>query len=571
MRSRFRRILLFILGALCLASCEARSALRIDVDEDGGGTVQVEVWLDAEAAARTILFDTPAFGDLADAGWTFEGPLPQDDGQLIRATKEFSQADQLPGVIAEVAGPDGPLRDFELVRDRSFATQRWELTGTVDLRDGLASLSDSELTGLLGGFPLGYRPEDLALAAPGGQPVESVVSVEVFVHLPADLDDHNGEVLESRVAGATPTTTAPAPSDSATRVERVTRKDVHWAPSFADPNPLNLKAASKSSSLAPRLWRWAAQAIGIVGLCALAFVLANGLLDQVRERRRIARRKARLAAVQGPAPEPEVIDSGPPSPGPVVPAGADARNEDGADHSAGLWQAPIEPVSSAPVEGGAGAARPAEHTVANRRPAGLRLMVVETSGVLFAGADPVNDLLVPHVRARGSTLTPSQITDWYVARVVGGLPAADFWMGLGIMGDPVLLDDAYARRYELTEDVVEFLTQARDRGFELAAVGEEVPEWIGVFRQRFGLDEVISWWVSASELGVRPPHPGLLQAVARTTGIPPEQTMMIGRSVPMLDVARRQGCRTVQYAPDLTASGGGHSILRSFESTPASH
>ena len=90
---------------------------------------------------------------------------------------------------------------------------------------------------------------------------------------------------------------------------------------------------------------------------------------------------------------------------------------------AAVWSAPSPgagapgPVRSAATGGG-----------------GLRLLVVETAGVLFDVIDPVNDLLVPHVRARGSALRPAQIDDWYVARVVGGLPPGDFWAGLGVAG-----------------------------------------------------------------------------------------------------------------------------------------
>ena len=80
-----------------------------------------------------------------------------------------------------------------------------------------------------------------------------------------------------------------------------------------------------------------------------------------------------------------------------------------------------------------------------RRAAGaVRLLVIETAGVLFSASDPVQELLVPHVRARGSTLSPAEVNESYVSRVVGGLPPAEFWAGLGILGDPMLLDDSYA-------------------------------------------------------------------------------------------------------------------------------
>jgi len=168
------------------------------------------------------------------------------------------------------------------------------------------------------------------------------------------------------------------------------------------------------------------------------------------------------------------------------------------------------------------------------------------------------------VRARGSTLSSAEVNDSYVSRVVGGLPAAEFWAGLGILGDPMLLDDSYARRYELSPDIDEFLGQAIGRGMDVVALGEEAPEWVGVFRQRFALDQLISAWVTSSDVGVRPPHPALVQAALRAAGSAPGAAMVIARNLRLLDGARRLGCRTVQYLPEDTAALGDHPLLQSF-------
>lgn len=562
-----RRLLLLVAALAVLAGCQAEAVLRIQVEEDGGGQVRVELKLDPEAASRTVLFDEPPLvADLEAAGWAVTPPTPQADGAyLMTFTKGFSQPDQLSGVLEEIAGKGGPLSDFSLTREKSFARRTWELRGTVDLTKGLAALSDAELTELLGGHPLGYPKSDLDVSA-AGQPLETAISVSVVAVLPGDLGTHNGQqVKPPRITTTTTTaatTAAEAGAVSTATTEKESANQLRWQPKFGEP-PVNLRATSSATSFMPRLWRWLAYGLAVIAACALLFQLSLGLLEFVRERRRVRRRKARLAAVTRPPTAAE----------PVVEteqlAGLDAAaNGEGGAPSAGLWTTPVPngatgvPAVRSTATGNGSSSEP--------RPAGgLRLLVVETAGALFSAADPVNDLLVPHARARGSTLTPAQMADWYVARVVGGLPAADFWMGVGIMGDPVLLDDAFARRYELSDDIESFLGQARARGLELAAVGEEVPEWVGVFRQRFGLDELINWWISASELGVRPPHPGLLQAVARTTGVPAEQSMLIARSVSLLDAARRLGFRTVQYAPDLTAPSGGHPVLRSFEQVGA--
>ncbi len=559
-----RRLLLFVAALTVLAGCQADVMLRIEVEEDGGGYVQVNVRLDPEAASRTVLFDEPPLvEDLKAAGWQVIPPTPQPDGAyLMIFSKAFSQPDQLAGVLEEVAGKDGPLSGFTLTREKSFARRTWELRGTVDLTRGLASLSDAELTELLGGNPLGYPQSDLDVSA-AGKPLETVVGVTVVAMMPGDLGNHNGQLVQP--LRTTTTTGAEGVASTATTIKQPGNQ-LRWQPSFTE--PVNLRATSSATSIMPRLWRWVAYGLAIIAACALLFQLSIGLLELIRERRRVRRRKARLAATARPVSAVEPVEEV----GELAAVGAPYNGNAGAP-SAGLWTTPVPngATGTAAVRAGVSSATAVTPSSSEPRPAGgLRLLVVETSGALFSAADVVNDLLVPHARARGSMLTPSQLADWYVARVVGGLPAADFWMGVGIMGAPVLLDDAFARRYELSDDIESFLRQARSRGLELAAVGEEVPEWVGVFRQRFGLDELINWWVSASELGVRPPHPGLLQAVARTTGVPAEQSMLIARSVSLLDAARRLGFRTVQYAPDLTVPSGGHPVLRSFEQVGAS-
>ena len=66
--------------------------------------------LDPEAAARTVSFEgRPLVDDLVATGWAVSGPDPLPNGwSRVTATKAFSQADQLAGLIEEVAGPNGP-------------------------------------------------------------------------------------------------------------------------------------------------------------------------------------------------------------------------------------------------------------------------------------------------------------------------------------------------------------------------------------------------------------------------------------------------------------------------------
>ena len=194
----------------------------------------------------------------------------------------------------------------------------------------------------------------------------------------------------------------------------------------------------------------------------------------------------------------------------------------------------------------------------------MAFIVIETTGALVAGRDPVGEIVVPFARERGCVQSVRHIADLYLGRVVGGISPGDFWGGLGLTGDAGLLDDNVARRFELTAHVVEFLGQARRRGVSIVALGDDVPEWTAVLRARFGLDGLIGTWVSSAEVGVRVPHPALLEAVERATALLPDQAMMIGTTRSLLDAATRLGYRTVQYNPGQDDPDSEHPVLRSF-------
>jgi len=177
MRPWCRQLLLLVgvvVGVALLAGCQADVALHIDVNDDGSGRVLASIVVDPEAASRTILFESPPLvDDLKATGWTVTGPTQRaDTTYLLEASKSFSRPDQLPGILEELGGKDGPFRSFRLDRSTSFAKRSWSLTGTVDLTKGLASFSDDELNAQLGGPPLGAdkAAQDAAL----GRPLEEV-------------------------------------------------------------------------------------------------------------------------------------------------------------------------------------------------------------------------------------------------------------------------------------------------------------------------------------------------------------------------------------------------------------
>ncbi len=182
-----RRLIIVALPALALVAgvgCRVDTEMAITVEPDGGGTVTVTVTLDAEAAAEVPDLDQSLLvEDLQATGWTVRGPDPvPGGGAKVVATRRFANPGQLDDVVGQLTVDDGPIRDFRLTRERSFAATRYRLEGTVDLSGGLDAFGDQALRDTLGGQMLGRSPEELA--AELGVPPEEAFGFRVRVQLP---------------------------------------------------------------------------------------------------------------------------------------------------------------------------------------------------------------------------------------------------------------------------------------------------------------------------------------------------------------------------------------------------
>jgi len=183
-----RLALVAALFVLCTA-CKLSIAVGVDVHADGSGVVQATVTFDKEAAERLRRTGGRLeASDLRAAGWTVTGPTAlKDGGAKLVATKPFRTPAELPKVIDEVAGPRRPLRDFKLVRDRSFARTRTEFTGVVDLTAGVDAFGDDRLKEQTGA-DVGVDAKELERQA--GVALNRFFSVQVAVRLPGTVNSN---------------------------------------------------------------------------------------------------------------------------------------------------------------------------------------------------------------------------------------------------------------------------------------------------------------------------------------------------------------------------------------------
>ncbi len=191
------RILLCAVVALVLSACQIDAVIDVEVLEDGSGTVALTTTFDEgvlEAAPELIA--SLRTEDLPNAGWTVEQLESSPQSVVVRATKAFANAEDLNGVLGEIAGPNTLFSDFAVVRTRSFARTNYELTGTVDPLIGLTTFGDDNIAGLVGN-PLGLSLTELEQAA--GRPLEETLSLELNITMPANAEANTTQV-EGRTA-----------------------------------------------------------------------------------------------------------------------------------------------------------------------------------------------------------------------------------------------------------------------------------------------------------------------------------------------------------------------------------
>lgn len=143
-------------AVLLLAGCKVDTTVSITVREDGSGVVAVRVRLDADAVEEAEvgggrLEDRVRLGDLEAAGWRVRPWKRRDDGSArLRISKEFAEPDDLAGVVAELNGPDGPLRDVALSLEEGAVRTQYRFRGAVDLSDLRTGVTtDAELVARL--------------------------------------------------------------------------------------------------------------------------------------------------------------------------------------------------------------------------------------------------------------------------------------------------------------------------------------------------------------------------------------------------------------------------------------
>ena len=269
-----------LLVLLVSSACRVDTTVDIRVDDDGAGDVAVTIV--ADAAAVGLLTEDPTdlrFGDLEQAGWTVDGPVVDDGGITLTATKPFLSPDELGPVLGEILGDDQLITGVSLSQEHDFspiglrpATTSYDFAATIDPGPDLELLGDDVLAGLLGGQPLGRSI--VRVETDAGVPFEGALGLVVNVTLPAG-----------------------ASSDTANVVDDVAT----WSFVYGD-QPVTIDARASVDDILPRVWALIAAIAAILFLLVVLSQIATFVVAKLRtpkgRRRRDQRQRAQRAATR---------------------------------------------------------------------------------------------------------------------------------------------------------------------------------------------------------------------------------------------------------------------------------
>jgi len=136
--------------------------------------------------------------------------------------------------------------------------------------------------------------------------------------------------------------------------------------------------------------------------------------------------------------------------------------------------------------------------------------------------------------------------------------------------------EAQSERYELFEDVLPALEALGGMGVQSVVVSNHIWRLHEIVRE-LGLGAKFEGVINSAHVGYRKPHPAIYRAALQLTGVPPEETVMVGDSLSH-DVrgAERQGIHgvlldragTSPSASEGTSASEGVRVVRTLTELP---
>ena len=149
------------------------------------------------------------------------------------------------------------------------------------------------------------------------------------------------------------------------------------------------------------------------------------------------------------------------------------------------------------------------------------------------------------LHVEGSTYDPAVFID-YTCRIIEAMGGT----GPGVVAAARDLYDAWpaCHHFSLYDEVPDVLRELRADGYTIGLISN-TQRSLTEFERHFSLEGIFSVAISSSDHGYMKPHPSIFEEGLRRAGVPAEEAVMVGDSVPHdIEGALRLGMRGILVA-----------------------
>ena len=177
----------------------------------------------------------------------------------------------------------------------------------------------------------------------------------------------------------------------------------------------------------------------------------------------------------------------------------------------------------------------------------MNWVIFDMMGVIFEVSDDVNDLLVPFIQRRDSSVSSEKINKLYRKASLGEISSYDFWSQLGFESEYPDIEKDYLDSCLKLDP--EFLGIARSlkESYSLAVLSNDVKEWSSYLTGKFGLDKLFKVVVISGEVGYRKPGREIYTVLLDRIHESPSFCVLIDDRSKNLYTASQLGMKTIKF------------------------
>lgn len=199
----------------------------------------------------------------------------------------------------------------------------------------------------------------------------------------------------------------------------------------------------------------------------------------------------------------------------------------------------------------------------------MNWVVFDMMGVIFEVADDVNELLVPFIQRRNSSVSHEKINELYRKASLGEIGSYDFWRQSGFEGEyPDIEKDYLDSCLKLDPEFMSIAGSLKET-YSLAVLSNDVKEWSSYLRTKFSLTELFKVAVISGEVGYRKPDRSIYTILLDRINESPSSCILIDDQSKNLHAASQLGIKTIRFLRQKgTNDSPGHFEITNFPQLP---